>query len=560
MVSRYCLTQSLLKTLNNKSQQTQSKQLLEVANYLKKSAKVQETMLIYSIYLLNNPANPNVWLEKSKLEDEFGLFKESTLDLRVGLKFCPNNEALLEKFIHVKEKTNDVKSIRQILNEMADLPVEKIWKPLIDAAMLESKCANVSVCRKIFKLLCSKLKQYGPIFLEYSKFEEKCGNIDKAFDVCEEGINNNAYYAPLWIQLIKLCGKSRKSGKYGDHSQLLHEALTSLSREIWSKLYMESAMSIECKEEISLCKKRLVNAFIYSPENLKWKIFILGARIEIRYANCENALSLLNQCVSFIPSKQQGFLLIEYAKYYEMKGVMDKAAKMYEEAIKIDGSNWKTWFEHLQFYMRCNNLNKALDVTDSALEIHSNTGRLYASLIQIMHIKAKTTEDYLAAYEKFKSSCAKIPKSGEVWCEGARLVMNSKHPKYNLAKAKKYLEYALHFTPQYGDSFIEMMKLAIHQCDGKLLKETKYKCLFSEPNYGSVWFYGKNTVNDSAYDVWVRAKSIIMADIKKSLAAGEKCYSGVICFDKYNKIFKGETKPTYEEKYKLLYGFEPIGS
>ena len=54
-----------------------------------------------------------------------------------------------------------------------------------------------------------------------------------------------------------------------------------------------------------------------------------------------------------------------------------------------------------------------------------------------------------------------IPKSGEVWCEGARLSMaDSKvNGNFDYDKAEKYLNFAIQFTPQYGDSFLEMLKL-----------------------------------------------------------------------------------------------------
>ena len=282
-------------------------------------------------------------------------------------------------------------------------------------------------------------------------------------------------------------------------------------------------------------------------------------RIEIRYDNIENAFVLLNQCATIIPSKQQGFLLIEYAKYYEIKGSLDKAIKAFEESVKLDGNNWKCWFEYIQFYMRSNNYTCALDIVNRALNIHSNTGRLYAALIQIKHTLATTNEELMEAYLTFKESSNRIPKSGEVWCEGARIVMNPKHPKYNLDKAKKYLNYAIHFTPQYGDSFIELMKLCILQCDKKSLKELKYKCIFSEPNYGNVWFFGKALMNDTPYEVWRRALNMILSDVRINLQC-KSITSGIMAFDRFERIMKGDVRPNQEEKYKLLYGFEPIGS
>lgn len=64
-------------------------------------------------------------------------------------------------------------------------------------------------------------------------------------------------------------------------------------------------------------------------------------------------------------------------------------------------------------------------------------------------------------FKTFKQALNEIPKSGEVWCEGAKIAM-SNHPQnqfYNLEEAEKYLQFAVQFTPQYGDSFLELLRL-----------------------------------------------------------------------------------------------------
>ena len=60
----------------------------------------------------------------------------------------------------------------------------------------------------------------------------------------------------------------------------------------------------------------------------------------------------------------------------------------------------------------------------------------------------------------FQAAINEISKSGEVWTEGARLFMNShpENPYFNLELAIKYLNFAIHFTPQYGDSFLELLR------------------------------------------------------------------------------------------------------
>ena len=62
---------------------------------------------------------------------------------------------------------------------------------------------------------------------------------------------------------------------------------------------------------------------------------------------------------------------------------------------------------------------------------------------------------YLALFV-FMFALQYVAKSGEVWCEGARIYLNPTS-RYN---AKKCLNLAVYFTPQYGDSFIEVQLLS----------------------------------------------------------------------------------------------------
>ena len=52
-----------------------------------------------------------------------------------------------------------------------------------------------------------------------------------------------------------------------------------------------------------------------------------------------------------------------------------------------------------------------------------------------------------------------MPKSGEVWCEGARIFLNPHAACFDLHVARRLLNFAIEFTPQYGDSFIEYLRL-----------------------------------------------------------------------------------------------------
>merc|ERR1712159_146174 len=131
--------------------------------------------------------------------------------------------------------------------------------------------------------------------------------------------------------------------------------------------------------------------------------------------------------------------------------------------------------------MRSNNIRDAMKEAIHALSMHPSTGRLWAVII---HLGCAQTRDQLvdlivsdvgvepehrgtehdshsslagASLTHLQSlvfarALRQVPKSGEVWCEGARIAI----AEGKFADARKYLQFAVQFTPQYGDSFIEL--------------------------------------------------------------------------------------------------------
>jgi hypothetical protein len=92
-----------------------------------------------------------------------------------------------------------------------------------------------------------------------------------------------------------------------------------------------------------------------------------------------------------------------------------------------------------------------------ALETHQGTGRLWATLVQLRHFQGRD-EAQLAS---LKCALAAVPKSGEVWCEGGRVHLNPFSDTFDLGRARRHLYFATRFTPQYGDGFIEMIRLEL---------------------------------------------------------------------------------------------------
>ena len=67
-----------------------------------------------------------------------------------------------------------------------------------------------------------------------------------------------------------------------------------------------------------------------------------------------------------------------------------------------------------------------------------------------MLIQLKQCEGEEEQSRVFREALKEVPKSGEVWCEGARICMNPLSSKFDLERARQFLDFAIRFTPQYG--------------------------------------------------------------------------------------------------------------
>lgn len=100
------------------------------------------------------------------------------------------------------------------------------------------------------------------------------------------------------------------------------------------------------------------------------------------------------------------------------------------------------------------------------MQANKGAGRLWASLVQLVHQCVYGCEVMrraagpVRAMIVFLRALQFVAKSGEVWCEGARLFLNPCSPLFSLQNARYCLNLAVFFTPQYGDSFIEVVSLA----------------------------------------------------------------------------------------------------
>jgi len=82
-----------------------------------------------------------------------------------------------------------------------------------------------------------------------------------------------------------------------------------------------------------------------------------------------------------VPQKQVSLALLEYAKFFEMEGQIERARQVMGSAKKLVRGEWKIWFEAVMLEVRNGFFKEAEEMVIQSIKVHNATGRLWATLI-----------------------------------------------------------------------------------------------------------------------------------------------------------------------------------
>eukprot|EP00668_Euglena_longa_P003803 GGOE01004460.1.p1 GENE.GGOE01004460.1~~GGOE01004460.1.p1 ORF type:complete len:1251 (-),score=281.32 GGOE01004460.1:762-3953(-) len=294
----------------------------------------------------------------------------------------------------------------------------------------------------------------------------------------------------------------------------VQRAVQSISRELVWKVFFESAQIEERAGNIAAARQAYVLSAMHALPNLRWKVWLGGARTELNYDNIETARQLLDRALVEVPRKTRAVVLLECARLEEYDGNLAKARAILQRAHKETKHEWKVFLESILLELRAGNVDGAICESLAALEIHRGTGRLWAVLIQLKHREGEAEQNRV-----FREALNEVPKSGEVWCEGARMCMNPLSSLFNLQQAQQFLDFAIKFTPQYGDSFIEYLRLELLTTGQAVNSQLEQLCINAEPNYGPMWYHCKLHPLHSTPQVLRNAKAMLQVEMAQYKAA-----------------------------------------
>jgi hypothetical protein len=242
------------------------------------------------------------------------------------------------------------------------------------------------------------------------------------------------------------------------------------------------------------------------------KLLLTAIEIELVYGNDSLAPTLTSWALRITPGKSRPAVYILCAKVSEFDGDPEGAHRLFRQAGTDYWAEWRVFLEFAQCFLHQADITQAIAVLDEGLRTHPGSGRLWAVRVQL---EAFASLD--GQVVALKKAVEAVPKSGEVWCEAARMALNPLSPFLNLAAARKYLEFASRFTPQHGDSLIEMVRVDLLEKGPRAdFQEIKQRFLCSEANYGLLFIFVRKCVDRPLVDVLEDSVRLVKDDIAKN--------------------------------------------
>ena len=328
--------------------------------------------------------------------------------------------------------------------------------------------------------------------------EEKYEDLGSAMDIVRKGLQELPRYGPLWFGLLRFSETQdtldEREGWIRGRSPVLPRvkaeadaAIRSISKELIWKIHFEVACIFErandvtsagiyyksMKPQLEYIRSHFYDKVRYSyirsllacPQNLRWKVLIVAARLEISCSNFHRARKFLGRAWVEVPEKSKASVFFECARLEEYTGNTSLARDILARAQIQARGDWKVFMEAVLIELRHGNLRAATVIVRDALSVHPGAGRLWSLLIHLSHrceclgFDFKTIEIPSKHYALLHA-LSRCPKSGEIWCEAARIHLNPLIlDSFNLTLAIRYLGFAAQFTPQYGDTFIEILRV-----------------------------------------------------------------------------------------------------
>lgn len=435
-----------------------------------------------------------------------------------ALEQNPSDPYLLKYAIFIEDKMERYSNAKPFCQQILEInySVDYNFSFLSEMMKVHLKNGRIDIVRLMMPNLAKRITHFH-LYELWVVIEEKYGDIQKALSLAKYSFkrfnkkNNFAFYLlRIYDQIYHNTHPSIGLQKMYHLSRSIQSNLN--SHEKWFFNLELSFIEARYRRHISILRTRYVGLVKSCPQNV-WlhNVWLTGAKNEVRTnpSRIIEARKLIQRSLAEIcNSRIKTDIYIQWARLEEYARNNTEARSVYQKAKGDCPDQWRIFFEEILFECRNLDLRKALRLIKRVIVNHDSCGRLWETSAQL--------HTHFYGVEKGWEICQKAllasPLSGEIWTECGRLFMNPRFSRFDLNFAKLFLNFARHLTPQYGDIYIDLIRLDLMQTGGEYISDIKHDAFVAEPSYGCLWEYCKKNVYLSSHQILDHAIAGILDD------------------------------------------------
>lgn len=478
---------SPLEATEKERNEVYAKGFMALGGVAKQHGRIAEARHCYNRARSMAKTFPTAWSSAAKFEEEMGLHQRSLAIVEEGLEFCRNSYLLIRKRVELVELLSGPAGARRVLARLPQPLHERDWKCWSHGALLEARYGRPRVAQAVYACLRAvvrpKSQHYGKLCEDIVKFQERQGLYLNAVCTARVVYDLTGQQNGLWFALLRL--QERLGAPITDQHYVVFSALGRVSHDVTWKLWFLLAQFQDRAHEVVAARTSLAQAVATCSVKDHWKIWAGAARIELANDNPAAAELLLLYALKYGPQQRQLSVLLDLARLAEHERNLDMARGLLQLAPVFDRSDCRVPMELMLLEFRAGRLPHALAYALTALDDVVPSGRFWGILIHLSSALSPATQRRVIA-----AGLQSVPKSGEIWCELGRWALNLHNRIFSVPLARQVLDVALHFTPQYGDSFIEYVRVELlSRGYTHALGDVRRHCIHAAPNYGMLWNY-----------------------------------------------------------------------
>lgn len=422
-------------------------------------------------YLMDNVSwyGP-IYFEAYKLEEKIDRSAVAMDIIQRGLKNLPRYGPLWFGLLRMVER-------RDVLDEM------RKWlqgcSPCLRRLRAESSNAITSISRELIWKVHFELSQAEERAAESASFG-MCNTSTKSLNRSRNELLANARMALLrslmtappnlrWKVLLAASRLELSTGSLKRARRLLCKAFTEVPPKSRSNIYLECSRVEEFAGNVDAARRILIRAC--REVHTEWKVFLEAVLLEARTGNLRRAVRTAETALRFHAGTGRLWaILVQLCHRLEGMALAPTPGRRRAQSSSAAGAGDDVTAAAALVTAsvtapsaRIRRLpTLAIDATVSTSASASAASAAENSLGgesddgEFLCVPIQSKEDVL------RRALLEVPKSGEVWCEGARCHLNPLLLRsFDLGLAQLHLNFAIQFTPQYGDTFIEYLRLEL---------------------------------------------------------------------------------------------------